>query len=146
MNPIVAFCIMVGVISLLVVGGILIRTKLSKGRSYKPAVLLKTEKEMAEITDDQGNVHRGVIRMTLTFGFKNGEQKSFVIDKNYRGHAVENEWGNLMYEGDKLLKFESKSGEIGTKVYVQKKDSIFNKYSGKDTGRPAAKHGGRHSR
>lgn len=110
------------VIVFLIVGGILVRTKKfggGKKRIYRPAVLLKTEREYGEVTDSQGVVHKGVVAMTLTFGFKDGTTKCFPVDHKMRGHCSENDWGHIMYEGDKLLKFECKSGEIGGKLYVQ---------------------------
>lgn len=119
---------------LVIIGlGVVLRLLSRKGkkRYYKPAILLSSDREYAEITDQFGTTHRGIVKMSLTFGFKNGEKKTFEIDKNFRGHCKENEWGNLMYEDDKLLKFECKSGTIGTKLYVQKNNSVFNKFRNK---------------
>lgn len=91
-----------------------------KKRYYKPAALIKTEAEMGEVKDAAGNIHRGPIAMKLTFQFKNGTTKTFEVDNKVRGKCSANDWGHLMYEGDKLLKFECPSGAIGTKLYVSK--------------------------
>ena len=107
-----------------IIAGIVLRLvkRKNKGakRYYRQAMLVKSESEIGEVTDGAGNVHRGPIAMHLTFQFKNGETKTFTVDNKVRGKCSANEWGNLMYEGEKLLKFESPSGAIGTKLYVSK--------------------------
>lgn len=128
-----SYIIVCVLIAIVIAVGIIMRTKRFSGnkRVYKPAVLLKTEREYGEVKDPQGNIHKGVIKMTLTFGFRDGSTKSFAIDNKMRGKCQENDWGNLMYEGNKLLKFECKSGTIGTKLYVPDKNSVFHKFNTK---------------
>lgn len=121
-------------IALLIGGGILVRVKRFGGankRQYKQAVLIKTEREYGEIQDPSGVTHRGVTSMQLTFQFRDGSTKTFPVNNKMRGKCSEHDWGNLMYEGDKLLKFECKSGVIGTKLYVPAKNSVFHKFSQK---------------
>lgn len=124
----IVFAVLIG---LVILGGILVRSKRFSGvkRQYRPAVLLKTEREYGEVQDKNGVVHRGVVKMQLTFGFRDGSTKTFPVNNKMRGRCSENDWGTLMYEGDKLLKFECKSGTIGSRLYVPQKNSIFNKFS-----------------
>lgn len=117
--------IIFGILILVIIGGgVVLRLVKSRNKApkryYRPAVLIKTEAEMGEVTDSAGNVHRGPIAMNLTFQFKDGSTKTFAVDKKVRGKCSANDWGNLMYEGDKLLKFECPSGAIGTMLYVSK--------------------------
>jgi hypothetical protein len=127
------------VIVLLIIGGIIVRTKrfgFSTGitrakRQFRPAVLLKTEREYGEAKGLNGETVTGVVAMKLTFGFKDGTTKTFPVDNKMRGRCAENDWGNLMYEGDKLLKFECKSGMIGKKMYVPAENSVFHRFNQK---------------
>lgn len=116
--------ILFGILLVIIIGGgVALRvyqSKRAKQRQYRPAVLVKTEREYGEFKDANGAVHKGVTGMRLTFQFKDGSTKTFPVDSKMRGKCSENDWGNLMYEGDKLLKFECKSGAIGTKLYVSR--------------------------
>ncbi len=127
------YVIFIVLIALLIAGGIFVRLKPlgGKKRQYKPAVLVHTEREYGEFRDAAGAIHRGVTGMQLTFQFRDGSTKTFPVDNKMRGKCSENDWGNLMFEGDKLLKFECKSGVIGNKLYVPREDSVFHKFSQK---------------
>ena len=133
MDPIVSYIIFGVLIAILIVGGILVRTKRFSGkkRYFRKAVLVKTEREYGEVVDQQGVTHKGVTAMKLTFQFKDGTTKTFPVTSKMRGKCGEYDWGDLMYEGDDLLKFECPSGTIGTKLFVPDKNSVFNKFSKK---------------
>ena len=42
----------------------------------------------------------------------------FAVNNKMKGRVQEQQWGYLMYCGDKLLKFECKQGKIGMKRYL----------------------------
>ena len=117
-------------IAIVIVGGILMRTKFrDKRRIYTEAVLLAADREYREFEDEEGNKHKVVTGLKMTFGFRDGTTKTFDADYKMRGKCVVNQWGRIMYEGDNLLKFESKDGEMGKKLYTPAKNSVFNKFN-----------------
>ena len=119
-------------IAIVITCGILMRTKFKgKRRIYTDAVLLSADREFREFTDDEGNKHKVVTKLTMTFGFRDGTTKTFDADFKMRGKCVVNQWGKIMYEGDNLLKFESADGEMGKKLYTPAKNSVFNKFNRK---------------
>ena len=119
-------------IVIVIIGGILMRTKFrDKRRIYTDAVLLSADREFREFEDEEGNKHKVVTKLKMTFGFRDGSTKTFDVDFKMRGKAVVNQWGKIMYEGDNLLKFESADSEVGKKLYVPAKNSVVNKFNRK---------------
>ena len=119
-------------IAIVITGGILMRTKFrGQRRIYTDAVLLSADREFREFEDEEGNKHKKVVSLKMTFGFRDGTTKTFDADFKMRGKCVVNQWGKIMYEGDNLLKFESKDGEMGKKLYTPAKNSVFNKFNRK---------------
>lgn len=119
-------------IAIVITGGILMRTKFrDKRRIFTDAVLLSADQEFREFEDEEGNKHKVVTSLKMTFGFRDGTTKTFDADFKMRGKCVVNQWGKIMYEGDNLLKFESADGEMGKKLYTPAKNSVFNKFNRK---------------
>ena len=56
--------------------------------------------------------------MVLVFLVEDGTELKFAVNNKIKGRVQEQQWGYLMYCGDKLLKFECKQGKIGMKRYL----------------------------
>ena len=93
---------------------IYVRTKVSKNViKHVRAKLARTETERSEFEGPDGKIYSKITAMV-----EDGTELKFAVNNKMKGRVQEQQWGYLMYCGDKLLKFECKQGKIGMKRYL----------------------------
>ena len=96
-----------------------VRTKVSKNViKHVRAKLARTETERSEFEGPDGKIYSKITAMVLVFLVEDGTELKFAVNNKMKGRVQEQQWGYLMYCGDKLLKFECKQGKIGMKRYL----------------------------
>ncbi len=120
------YALIIGIIALALIGILIYaRTKAAKNViKHVRAKLARTETERSEFEGPDGKVYSKITAMVLVFLTEDGEELKFAVNKKMKGRVQEQQWGYLMYCGDKLMKFECKQGKIGMKRYLN--ESILN--------------------
>ena len=95
------------------------RTKVARNViKHVRAKLARTETERSEFEGADGKLYSKITAMVLVFLTEDGTELKFAVNNKMKGRVQEQQWGYLMYCGDKLLKFECKQGKIGIKRYL----------------------------
>ena len=121
------YALIIAVLAVGVIGALIyVRTKVSKNvikhtdpdDQHVRAKLARTETERSEFEGPDGKIYSKITAMVLVFLVEDGTELKFAVNNKMKGRAQEQQWGYLMYCGDKLLKFECKQGKIGMKRYL----------------------------
>ena len=114
------FLLIIFIVVLCGVGALIyVRTKVSKNIiKHVQAKLARTETERSEFEGPDVKIYSKITAMVLVFLTEDGTELKFAVNNKMKGRVQEQQWGHLMYCGDKLLKFECKQGKIGMKRYL----------------------------
>lgn len=123
------YAVIIAVIGVALIGVLIYaRTKVAKNviKNVR-AKLARTETERSEFEGADGKVYSKITAMVLVFLLEDGTELKFAVNNKMKGRVQEQQWGELMYCGDKLLKFECEQGKIGMKRYLNG-DTLKSKY------------------
>ncbi len=114
------YALIIVVLAVGLIGALIyVRTKVSKNViKHVRAKLARTETERSEFEGPDGKIYSKITAMVLVFLVEDGTELKFAVNNKMKGRVQEQQWGYLMYCGDKLHKFECKQGKIGMKRYL----------------------------
>ena len=94
-------------VAICLIGGLIYaRTKVAKTViTHVRAKLARTETERSEFEGPDGTLYSKITAMVLVFQTEYGDELKFAVNNKLKGRVQEQQWGYLMYCGDKLLNF-----------------------------------------